>query len=720
VSGTLRRFVNGSPVAEWPFSDKLVGAAQPFVLQHALKNLLLVAPADRFQGFARLLGLNDVDAVQQAIVNLCTKPEASIPENARRALADLQALEGRLGAFPELQAILKDLRRGSAVVGPAYKKVQDRAEKLLGKKLEPDMLLPAIVGARNELASKVYPGNVALKALNPGEQARLSSLREKIVTGSGTIFVETYARLAAHDATERLKKEAELLGIGAELLAEAPEACPLCGQTLDETLREHIVSRHEALKSQLGAEIRQGDPRSHMVRELSALQSSIVEHRQLLEGRSKDLLAATKPENKEKVRSLFGKDNEASWKIVQSAGATVATLLEDLREVEAELAKAITKCEVAVQARNEDISQAEALARGVQQNLSAVDTYSKKLDELDPMLLGPARLLRQAIDATAGTTELSVLIEVLEKKAAIERVLRVREILEGLKDLKKHVNQTVGEVMEAAIGTDLTGSVMSWYGKIRTRGDPDVHFSGFAMERTKAGDFKSRRVKVGAKSYGVELASAVSSLSESKLNALGLCMSIATSLRAPGPWDFLILDDPIQSWDEEHEVQFIEVLRSLVEEENKQIILLSHRDQWVNQVSLGCRSINRVRYRITGYTQEGPHITIVEWTPVDQRLREVYSIVNDPSVLPVRLQQAEEEVRIAACQLTAEAAKKKLGRDRSPHNINSRDVRSILNEAGCPVPLVDRVVATFGTTDDAHHAPKDYQVVGIEMRRAQP
>jgi hypothetical protein len=99
----------------------------------------------------------------------------------------------------------------------------------------------------------------------------------------------------------------------------------------------------------------------------------------------------------------------------------------------------------------------------------------------------------------------------------------------------------------------------------------------------------------------------------------------------------------------------------------------------------------------------------VEWTPVDQRLREVHSIMSDPRALPVRLQQAEEEIRIAACQLTAEIAKKKLGRDRSPHNINSRDLRVILNEAGCPAPLVDRVAATFGTTDDAHHAPKDYQ-----------
>jgi hypothetical protein len=75
----------------------------------------------------------------------------------------------------------------------------------------------------------------------------------------------------------------------------------------------------------------------------------------------------------------------------------------------------------------------------------------------------------------------------------------------------------------------------------------------------------------------------------------------------------------------------------------------------------------------------------------------------------VRLQQAEEEIRIATCQLAAQIAKKKLSRDTSPHSLNHKDVRAILNSAGCPPALIDRVTATFTTTDDAHHAPNKYQ-----------
>jgi hypothetical protein len=268
------------------------------------------------------------------------------------------------------------------------------------------------------------------------------------------------------------------------------------------------------------------------------------------------------------------------------------------------------------------------------------------------------------------------------------------------------------------MSTDLTDAVMKWYGKIRTGGDPDVHFAGFAMERTKSGDFKSRRLSVKAKSYGVELASAVSSLSESKLNALGLCVSIANAIRSPGPWGFLIIDDPIQSWDDEHETQFIDVIRALVETDNKQVVVLSHKGAWAKQVCQGCRTLNGVYFEMTGYTKDGPNITVMEWSPIDQRLREAETIANDPTATSVKLQQGEEEIRLAACQLASQVAKEKLDRVTSAHKMNSKDVRAILVEVGVASDLMDRISATFVTADDAHHAPKSYTPNKERIRQA--
>ena len=121
------------------------------------------------------------------------------------------------------------------------------------------------------------------------------------------------------------------------------------------------------------------------------------------------------------------------------------------------------------------------------------------------------------------------------------------------------------------------------------------------MKKTAQGG----RVQIKAASYGKDLVSAVSSLSESKLNALGLCISIAVNLKEQSPFEFLIIDDPIQSWDKDHEIQFVSVIRELVQC-GKQVVLLSHNSEWIKQVRSGCADLNGLYYEITGYQESPP------------------------------------------------------------------------------------------------------------------
>src|ERR1035438_3952141 len=160
---------------------------------------------------------------------------------------------------------------------------------------------------------------------------------------------------------------------------------------------------------------------------------------------------------------------------------------------------------------------------------------------------------------------------------------------DNLKTLKADVDAFVTKLMLEAISGELAGDVMDWYKRIRTVGDPDVHFAGFDMKKTPQGG----RVQIKASSYGKDLVSAVSSLSESKLNALGLCISIAINVKEQSPFEFVIVDDPIQSWDRDHEVQFIDLITELVKR-GKQVLLLSHNDQWIPQVRVRCASVNGI------------------------------------------------------------------------------------------------------------------------------
>jgi hypothetical protein len=201
---SVQRFVDGKAVPAWPFAAAMATASRPFVLQHALKYLLLVRPADRFQGFARLLGLNEVEKVQQALVNLCTKPEASIPEEARRALLELGGLELRLTSSAPFTKVARALKRGPDGVDLAYELIESRIQQYIGKKLGRSESLAALIKQRDEVSARVYSGTVAVKDLAEKEEVRASSARQALLSTVNTEMIEDYAALAAKGTTERL------------------------------------------------------------------------------------------------------------------------------------------------------------------------------------------------------------------------------------------------------------------------------------------------------------------------------------------------------------------------------------------------------------------------------------------------------------------------------------------------------------------------------------
>jgi hypothetical protein len=115
----------------WPFLPVDQASGRPFVLQHALKYLLLVAPIDRFQGFARLIGLDQVEALFRSINRFCTKPQVHADAATLKALSALEALEIRIAATASLKKAFAELKRGAAASGDFYKALDIRADSLL-------------------------------------------------------------------------------------------------------------------------------------------------------------------------------------------------------------------------------------------------------------------------------------------------------------------------------------------------------------------------------------------------------------------------------------------------------------------------------------------------------------------------------------------------------------------------------------------------------------
>jgi hypothetical protein len=720
LDGSVNKKIDGVSVDTWPFQEESIKAGRPFVLQHALKNLLLVPPVDRFKGFAELLGLNEVDSVFRALISLCTKASATVPEEAQRLIAELQRAGVQMSLNPNLKGASEQLQKGDAGVARAFAMVEARADSFLGEATEESKdRAERLEEARSTMASKIYSGSIGVDAMSSTDVARIATLRTTLASATDKSFLDDYALICIGGVEARLQKEATLLQLGSELMEEMPDACPLCLQVVSEDVRASMTSRHEKCRSGLEEEITRKQARMRVRATTGSLSGMVSTYKDAVMRPAADLITSLSPENESRVAELLGGTESESTKLVRVAAEAAQGAKIRMEDTATEITDAANACVLALEENTASLADAERLARAINAYLVSADEASKTIAGLVDTVEAPAKTFKQAVDALAGTAEIATLVELLKSRGSIGKASKVLVIIEELKELKKSVEQTLSETVEATMNAELTALVMKWYSLIKTTGDPEVHFSGFAMERTKSGDFKSGKLAVKAESYGVELASAVSSLSESKLNALGLCVSIASAIRQAGPWSFLIIDDPIQSWDDDHEIQFVQVIRSLVEEESKQLVVLTHKSEWAKSVCEdGCRSINGNRYEITGYAKAGPNVVQIDWSTFDDRIREARAIASDTTASSVRLQQAEEEVRQATCLLTARIAKDKLKRDVNTNKLNRAGTRAILIEAGVPERDTDRLTAAFAASDDSHHTPKTYRPSAEHVRQA--
>lgn len=331
----------------------------------------------------------------------------------------------------------------------------------------------------------------------------------------------------------------------------------------------------------------------------------------------------------------------------------------------------------------------------------------KLIDQIDSFITEYADaigIFTQRLDEFAGTEVLALKIKIFENLKNIEKYIKISQSIDSLKTLRNKVTAYVNKKTKDLIEDQLTNDVLDWYNLIKTDGDPDVHFSGFKLGGTVA----RQQIEINAQSYGEPLLSAVSSLSESKLNALGLSIKISNNINSDSPFDFLIIDDPVQSLDDDHATQFTTIVRTLIEKHGKQVVILSHSKDWINQIKKGTESLDGIYYEITGYNKSGPFISEFEWRDWKRRLSDIEAICANQGESIIYLQYAEEEIRIVICQMSSIILNKKTGESKKARKMNEADVRKALITSGVDLEKVDKICQTFETVDDAHHSPEKY------------
>ena len=95
----IRRYINGKEVQHWPWDDESMTVAPPFILQHALQDLLLTSPKNRYEGFSKIIGTDLLREFQEYFISLATK--YNVPSEIRIFQDSFIELEENLGNFEE-------------------------------------------------------------------------------------------------------------------------------------------------------------------------------------------------------------------------------------------------------------------------------------------------------------------------------------------------------------------------------------------------------------------------------------------------------------------------------------------------------------------------------------------------------------------------------------------------------------------------------------------
>lgn len=701
----IQRFINRQKVESWPLPQDISKVPRPFILQHALKYLLLVKPDERFQGFAHLLGLEKLDMFQRNVVSLCTKPDACIPAEVNQLFEKISSLETRLVGQSSLATVEKAFKKGIAGLAEAYKAVASECRRRVPPEIEDEYILPQLLKIRRDAVAKIFKGHVELKDYSEKEKNANTEDEKYFLDCIADPFVKKYTELLALATVQHILERADFFNLGVKLLDKTPKKCPFCGQLIKAALLKHIHDEHTNLATEKNRTKELQKQRDEIISLLTDFKSRLTAYQSRHKDKSAQLLALEP--KLDKLKTILLPKHQTHFNAVKNTILELATVKDKLEKSYNKALEALAKVETSVTESKEDATLVKVFGEVLTEYISDALSYVRFISVKVSIMSNADEILKHELDILAGTEDISVLVDLLAQRIDIEKKFKIKGILDSLKDLRKSVDQHVAKRVLEAISRELTSDVMEWYRQIKTTGDPDVHFNGFDIERTKKGDLKARRVQIKAKSYGKDLVSAVSSLSESKLNALGLCVSIATNLKGQSPFNFLIIDDPIQSWDEDHETRFIEVIRKLVEG-GKQIVMMSHNRKWINMVRSGCRTINGRFYEITGYTEAGPYIVEIPWASWKERLEEVDAIIKDETAAFAKLQHAEEEIRFVITELVSKFYFKTKGIKKKPKDLNSTKVRKMLVECGIGSSLVDRITQTFETTDDAHHVTMDY------------
>lgn len=540
-------------------------ARHPFYIRFSdLKNFVFETQANKYDELANLMGFEPQVEFQESLRSVVRKLDKKVQSqnkvvSSRRG--DLEELIGSTATSDDaVVSSATELFDRQGIGTPSTINDLREAKDILAGRVESDPTTARIsalsdvlqqLGTINELSDEFEP---AVTSYLTG----LSNFAARQDAAVSALLLNVYQ--AGSDYIEDAYEPQEAVG-----------ECPLCGETYDGNLRQHVSAELDKLEELKNVVADLGEKRNAATKKLRVVKRKVESVQTFKADVDDDSIAV----DLEDLQEDLGVLNEK-----------LDVLINAIDGVELENAK---NCIRVISAAREPV-------------LSRIETAEETADTVGEVAEERKKALAKNESKLALADDHSRIVSMLEKRDALQNAIAKQDAMAATQayfreTASSYIQYNSKDVEERF--AEISDDVKTFFEVLERDtdglGDPEIQLTGGA----------TRGVRLKVHFHGEDEHPAYKYLSESQLNSFGLAVFLASVKRFNSDFPFIVFDDVINSYDAYKRTRVIDLLKD--ELPDFQVLLLTHDDVWMEQIGAQFSDWKQLRFVGWGYNS-GPQI----------------------------------------------------------------------------------------------------------------
>ena len=560
---------------------------RPLLLQHTLQDFIFMRPKARYEVLSAMLGLEPLIALRSAVEGAKTNFGKRIPQRVSQARNKSALLVTELRQEHVLVPVVTAIESGR--LAAARQHLVQVAQGLVTSGATKADLLSALKATKAaKERSQLDWGRFSAQVIGSPPQTQavmlLSGLDEHIerirqhLRNAAAVTAPEQAPVREQDPQRR-----QFYDLGLHLVDSThPATCPFCAA--ESLTPERLAALREAV-----AETIEGQ---------SAISKALAEVRALVPAVATQVgevkkLVPTQPQatDVQRIQDIAGASASAYLASSQELsghlerhGTAYAALQESQKAVEEALLFG------SVPAGADDLGEALARYKVEVNALPAfINAYAATYSQLDPAI-------RAGLSSAADVKKIERTISALERWKDVQVSQAFRDVERSFTDLVGDIRTFIERKQKEVLATR-DQEIKDWYAMLNPASD--VAYDGM----TPGTD----NIELRARTYSKTMFAAPN-LSTSQLNCVGIAIYLACATRKGTPFKTLLIDDPVQSMDDEHTEAFKKQVIERLLTYGYHVIVLTHMQLLASDVESLYRNRGAALYKMSHYSRSGPSI----------------------------------------------------------------------------------------------------------------